>query len=64
MRIKISVAVFYVLLLAKLSGFAPVAGWSWWIVSAPLWAYPVALMVFYITSFLALATIRAVWGVR
>lgn len=64
MRIKISVAVFYVLMLAKLAGFAPVADWSWWIVTAPLWAYPLALLLFYVSTALILAVVKVTRGVR
>ena len=37
-------AVFCIFLVMKLVGVEPVAGWSWWWVTAPLWG-PVALVL-------------------
>lgn len=35
---------FFVLLVMKLAGVGAVAGWSWWLVTAPLWAPPAAVL--------------------
>lgn len=37
-------AVFLVFLVLKLTGTDPVAGWSWWWVTAPLWGLPALLL--------------------
>lgn len=35
---------FFVFLVLKLTGTGAVAGWSWWLVTAPLWAPPLAII--------------------
>lgn len=47
-------AIFIVFLVLKLVGIAPVASWSWWWVTAPIWG-PLALVV------LVLAIAGIVW---
>lgn len=37
-------AVFLVFLILKLTGTDPVAGWSWWWVTMPLWGLPALLL--------------------
>ena len=36
---------FIVMFAGKIFGVAPVATWSWWWVTAPLWGFPVFLLV-------------------
>ena len=64
MRIKISVAVFYVLLVLKLAEIHPFVSFSWLVISAPLWAYPAALTIFYVSTALILSVFKVTRGVR
>lgn len=36
--------IFLIFLTLKLTGIGPVAHWSWWAVTAPLWAPPLVLL--------------------
>lgn len=49
-------AVFIVFLILKLAEVGPVAGWSWWWVTAPLWA-PLALVA------IVLVVVGIVYGI-
>jgi len=35
-----------ILIIMKLGGIAPVAAWSWWLVTLPFWSGPVVLLLF------------------
>ena len=44
-------AIFLILLTLKLIGVAPVAAWSWWWVTAPLWGgFAIVLSIFAVVA--------------
>ena len=60
-RIGLCTGIFLVLLFLKLGGFGMVANWSWWWVTAPLWA-PTTLYVS--LALIAAIAIRVTYMIR
>lgn len=52
------VAVFLVLLALKLTGTGPVAHWSWWWVTAPLWVALIGTVMMVALAFLVVGARR------
>ncbi|WP_320535296.1 hypothetical protein [Robbsia andropogonis] len=61
----LSTVVFVILLILKLAGIGIVAGWSWWAVTAPLWAgYAACLALFVIGAVLVICAEALGWSKR
>ena len=47
MKFSLPVVVFLIFLVLKLTEYGPVANWSWWWVTSPLWILAVLIVVIF-----------------